>query len=411
MTNPDHVSVVPKPDIRTEAMKAERMFLKPDTDNPRSYINPLLGVSNTFFSKVDVLVDGTHIDMPSLENMGYVYQTFNRTFTTEKLRDKWFGTGTRRVSDSVDGSTYLGTTGSPNFMSILKESSFNKRYNATDKLMVGSFDGIWPHSCQNAQLAQIFGEHRSGSPWLGPRSEVIYRLHRRFDMDSCLERAEIDAATYYDEDEAATDFPELQIELIDVQIRYESMTIKDPAQLAKMTKSTPTTFLTDVPKIVLKSLPSGLSYHAERFSLPVGTRLVALMWLHDHQIYFSKSSKKNLSGHMKFPKNAVDVNISISGHEGILFEDGLKNFGIDERIVSNSCASYHSYLTSMKLYDKDLSSLFPRQPMQSYDQVGEYSRYQINCRSSLSGDFSSYSLYLSLSLSHTADAAKKTRLR
>ena len=61
-------------------------FLHPQTENEAPYhINPFLR-GRTFFSKVEVAIDGVSIEGPQLEDLGCHYQALNRLFCGESLR-------------------------------------------------------------------------------------------------------------------------------------------------------------------------------------------------------------------------------------------------------------------------------------------------------------------------------------
>jgi hypothetical protein len=76
--------------------KDPRQYTQPLELEPNSYVNPLLRGAS-FFTKVEVNIDGQKVSPEGLEDRNFLYQCLNRIYATDNQKKRKYGTKAHHV--------------------------------------------------------------------------------------------------------------------------------------------------------------------------------------------------------------------------------------------------------------------------------------------------------------------------
>jgi hypothetical protein len=355
------------------AASVEYHFLRPQTElADGAYLDPALG-GQSFFSRLVVLVNSVPVEGPLLGDMNFLYQAMNRAFTTPSVRRERLGEDFDRIS-VTDERTY---TTIANIPKKLMDNMASLTFDGIDKskwmLSQFSFDGVWPLACPQSNILRTITKTNLENGFLPPNMRLTFRLTRRDDPAAAIERPKITDTVYYGAGNAAAgDTPDFHVFMKDLFIVYESVILDKPSDLVSLTRGETRNYYVDVPKLRLERLIAGTSISQTSFPVPPGTRVVILAWLMEWQVTQDKASRKNLSARFTFPVDARNVKLTFKGKDGVVFSEGLEDFGVDLEAVpsctSIACKTYHQEMGQKGLYPKKFESMFPRTG-RSYDQI------------------------------------------
>jgi len=378
--------------VNTYCSRAARHFIRPLDLAPPVYINPLLKGS-TFFSKIEVYIDGQRVGADNLEDRGYLYQALNRIFTNDKVRKPKFSEKGHWISTTAE-RTYTAavaaTAGRPAAVDVVPVPAtdaippkipkalaramepfiFDAAYPSLDNTIVFGQDGLFPFSTTNCGMNAILGGMKNAeNPYLRPGSSISFVLHKRSPLGVCVERADVTDDNYFSNADcgAAVD---VKYEMTAISLSYESSIIDSDDQLAAL-KRHDRQYYVDTPYMRLLNCQTGVKHDAQIISLPKNTKLVYVFWLFEDQFVLNTTANSYLSARFRFPPNMVEVQLSMPGKDGLLVADGMKNLGINTGWNSASLRGYHSRMVREGLYDKDFDSFSPnrRNNNLSYDQA------------------------------------------
>jgi hypothetical protein len=355
------------------------------------YINPLLKGS-TFFSKIEVNIDGQRINADNLEDRGYLYQSLNRIFTNDKVRKPkfserghWISTTAERTWEPMvpavvavlPTATQLPVAARDripprihrSLMRAMEPLMFDAKYPSLDNTMCFGQDGLFPFSTTNCGMNAIVGGKNAENPYLRPGSSISFVLHKRSPFGICVERATVTDDNYFSNGDCGVAVDVLY-EITSITLTYESSTVDSDDQLAAL-KRHDRQYYVDVPLMRLNNCLTGVKHDAQIISLPKNTKLVYVFWLYEDQFVYNASTNSYLSARFRFPPNMVGVDLAMPGKDNLLVSGGVKNLGVATGWNSGSLRAYHSRLVREGLYDKDFESFSPNRKdgVLSYDQA------------------------------------------
>jgi hypothetical protein len=376
-------------------------FIEPAILQPPIYINPLLGGS-TFFSKCDRTIDGIPIQDSNFDGgQEMLYHAANRIFTSDAVRKEKYGDPLVWISnrserdyteavDEVQGKPDIpaipaGPNGippaipaqaatpwvvgrpiwrHPNLAKAMDPIIFDSAGQSQPGMLSFGFDGCFPFSCQNNTLRQLTGQKLENG-FLHPGVEFTFCLHRREPLLAAVERANITDAMYFGEEAIANNLVtgqnrinSCELTIKAVFLNYESVFLKSSEQIERFRKST-SRYCADIVLYRQNNLASGVLHDTKLISLPAGTKLVYLMWIYEAQITYGAQRNSYLSARFRFPPLLEQLNLTLTGMDGLLVKSGLSNLGRKEGRGSVSLKIYHEDLMRKAIYTKPFDSFFP----------------------------------------------------
>jgi hypothetical protein len=376
--------------------REQRHFIQPLELAPPVYINPLLKGA-TFFSKIEVNIDGQRVGGDNLEDRGYLYQSLNRIFTNDKVRKPKFSEKGHWISTTAERTTepavpavaaVAPAVGPPIVIPVaardripakipkglqraMEPLVFDAPWPSLDNSMCFGQDGIFPFSTTNCGMCSILGGgmKNAETPYLRPGSSISFVLHKRSPFGICVERANVTDDNYFSNGDCGVAV-EVEYTITSITLSYESSVIDSDDQLAAL-KRHDRQYYVDVPLMRLNICQSGVKHDVQIISLPKNTKLVYICWLYENQFVYNATTHSYLSARFRFPPNMVEASLSMPGKEGLLVSGGIKDLGINTGWNSASLRGYHGRLVREGLYDKDFDSFSPnrRHENLSYDQA------------------------------------------
>jgi hypothetical protein len=432
------------PDYRAGGLQPKYIFVMPQELEPAIYINPLLG-GRTFFSNIEVVLDGTRIELPLLSDQGMHFQVLNRLFCTDGVRkDKygdflyWISTDEERThsaavpaeegfpelpilfkvpprvspSRPVKGETpdqekarldrderlrrpipyepppfkaYVPAKPlyrHPQLIKVMNSLAFEAKEDSNPAMIMVGFDCIPPISMQCNALRMITKQKIENS-YLHPGIKVDFTLTKTKELDACIERASVSDDEYFDENGVIPDPEELKVEFVGMFLAYESCILED--QLIAELKKATNRYYIDWPHMRTNDLAHGVMYDEQRLILPAGTKVVYLCFLYEPQIVLKAKRNSYLSTRYTFPPFLQELHLKLVGKEGLIFKEGFQGLTMEAR-KSVSLKLYHADLVRKGLYSRHFDYFCPRQTSGfGYDQaiVMDLSHYKLEDTSEL----------------------------
>ncbi len=146
-----------------------------------------------------------------------------------------------------------------------------------------------------------------------------------------------------------------------VGLNYESTVMSSGSKIANDLQKGLLQLFFDIPKISYAALQSGQQRLNVPVFCPAGSKVGYIGFMYGHQLWESKTSKKQLSGRTVFPSSLINATFTLSGHENVGFRRGLDNLG-GAGYSSESCRAYFSDLRNRGIIDWDFEDMFPKSP-------------------------------------------------
>ena len=369
-----------------------RQYTQPHELLPPYYLNPLLK-GNTFFSKVEVNLDGQKVSSENLEDRGFLYQSLNRTYTNDAIRRRKYGekghwisttaerTCTAAVPAQAGVNMVAGVVPVPAVAAVaaqlprelkraMESLQFDGKRATLSHVLTMGMDSTFPWSVQCNALESL-SKRRIENPYLPPGCQMAFTLHKRFPLSALVERGDITDTRYWANATDCEADAAVEYNIESVTLQYQSTIVDSEAQLSSLTSSE-RSYMVDVPLMRMALCADGGKFDEKTFPLPKNTRLIFLHFLHEDAFLLNSTLHKPLSARHRFPPNLVELNVSLPGRENLVLSGGIENLGVSEGFNSSSLRSYHRQLVRDGIYDKDFESFAPnRSPNTtlSYDQA------------------------------------------
>ena len=373
------------------------IYAQPLLNDPRWYINPFLA-GRSFFSKVEVSIDGTKMEEPAFDDQGHQYQYLNRLLTTETIRRTKYGDSVGWISRrshldfqvqraatqgcrelvAVPGvlgdfpnSVWAGVQQAVDYVPAREHKpcsqlakamislTFDGRGRTRPNILPISFDGVFPIGSQNNTLRAMTGVVRHNG-YLHPGAEICFTLHQRKPSIALIERAEVTDPEYF---EAAGVIPapahdNWELEMIGLELVYEACTIQRDADLKKINNGV-ARYIHDYPYMRTNLLNHGTRQDSQTVSLVPGVRLMYITFMHEAQLQHGVKANSWMSTRFTYPPYMEEVKISITGKDGILFHGGIVGLGTREGHGSVTMASYYGDLCKYNIYSRPFEDFIP----------------------------------------------------
>jgi hypothetical protein len=363
--------------------------------SPAVFIDPLIQGAS-FFSRVEVSVDGMEVTDAVLNERGFLYNKVHRTFTDSDRRKKLYGKDIKWISNSKDRTTTAAVAASNYFPARMNAAGDvqthaavqavqarpvqmseamqyavqSLTFDSTGATVVGTiacgFDGVWPLNQQNQALCAITGQENENK-FLPPGCEISIRLQKRLPLEAGIEKSDVTDTSYFSS--AVQTANTFKIAITGITLTYESMTVSS-ADLEQLKAKTHHYYF-DAPILRIKYLLSGTNTDIVKVSIPPGSKFAYLCFVYEDQVVHNAACNSFLSSRLRFPPNLIDFKLDMPGRKGLLFEKGIQNMGVKEGYASESLRMYHADLVRRGLYDKPFDSFFPpqRPTTVGYDQA------------------------------------------
>lgn len=361
-------------DPRAENEKAEYIYLASSPD--RGYLNPHLGVAS-FFSGAEIEVNGLLLKHDL--NYQNVYQTFNRSFTSREIRERYAG-------DMSEILPCLTTEVSTDPGYLLGVEMLNTHTGEHAKGLQGGLDGIFLLSGGTKNLTLLSMQEKKGHinndmrqfTLLRPGTKIKIRLNRSFpegrNVGNYNSHAAVDTKSYYcspdkikDEEVGSRGYVDAKVELSSVGLvyeKYEFPGLTEEKILGKTVSYTRDAFDTQV-----YAMTPGLRRFACSFSIPRNTKLAYVAFPLHFQLYFDSTQKKATEYMWTFPENMETLYIKLNG-KNLKWEAGLTGLNSTSNAYGSADAQlYYKEMVKNGMLDNKYTDIFPYGNRQRWKDV------------------------------------------
>ena len=252
---------------------------------------------------------------------------------------------------------------------VLKSMDFGVETDPTARPMRLSFPGQ-PFLCHpfNFNLFKILDEKPTTSfDVLPPSTEIIIKLMRTHPHHKYIERPADDDDKYFSHEALPNALDEYFIEIEDISIDCEVMTLV-PEAMAKLSKKMEDRILKyrfHTPDIGVQRIAAGQQELNVTFPVLKGTRIMYFGFAYQSQIYFSTDQKKFCSTRAIWPSSCERAQFFLDDEE-ILTSGGLTKLGGSDDDANLSGLQYIQYLEHLNLLDAENPNIFTRGSENSY---------------------------------------------
>lgn len=329
---------------------------------------------SSFFDRVDIYFNDDKIEVPVLGANWHLYRAVNSVFATDEVCLERYGRRLNRMRFSAERVT-KGTT-RPDKATAAAQCLQFPTYNSTESNLVWfGLSGLFPFNFQS-NLTRVLYDKYVSNRFLRPGTTVRVDFHVRDHLTAFVDSSVMKDGTFVSDTAVPDDEKRgnnMKIELTDMTIVYHSY-FPSPAMLAQMLKRTTVDFYVDVPKIQISALPDRKSWIQQTITIPKGSKVLVLGWVHSNALFYDASVGKPLHTRFSYLPHAQKMTLSIGGKDGQIFQSGFENIGLDNACLMPWASTYHSDLVRRGFYDAPFHSLFPKKDL-STGNVG-YKGYQ-----------------------------------
>jgi hypothetical protein len=334
--------------------------VQPLSNNPAVFMPPSAGAS-IMFERVDCYLDGVDIlkDV-DVSNLQFVYQHYNRMFSTYSQRARLGQDSTITCSDDMDDLR----TKSERLKKAMRPLQSVTWESATTLLLTFGFDGIPFCSAPRClALATLQSCYENSNLALPPGSCLEITLHKRDPLTTGFEWPAISTGTYFSNTAATDEMKDLEITIESAGLCYESTVMAESQRISRELKNNLLSCYFDIPRITFQALLSKQQSLNMTCLVPAGSRCAYFSIVYGHQLW--PADKKPISARTKFPTSLRRMSFSIAGHETIASKRGFEQIGGDRGFSSESCRAYFNQLRETGVIDAELEEMFPREGSKS----------------------------------------------
>ncbi len=339
----------------TNEIKAKKHFIRPSSSKPAVILPDSLNAS-CLFERVDVFINGVDVqEHTRFGGLQFLYQSFNRMFSRREQRERF---DQHYVIDSTLDTTLTE-----------KSEDLKKALSALDAVAYNSggsrvfsfgFDGVpYLSGSRNLALASLQGHEFIDNVTLPPNSVLDIHLQKRIPIYTAWQSLAITSGNYFKPEAHTADLPVIELEIEELQVVYESLVPNPGASIERQLKASQLRMFFDLPVLSYQTLHSGLQRQQLNVSVPEGSLICYAAIMYGHQLWYSASDKKPISGMTQFPENLTEAVFTLAGHDVLGQGRGFKNFGGSDGYTSPSAKLYHSELVENRVVDCAFHDLFP----------------------------------------------------
>ena len=335
-------------------------------------MHPLIN-GQSFFSRVEVFVDGHAIPSPNTGEGHFLFQNLNRTFCTQEFRNRKFDYEIPRVKNNLDHDN--NSTASAGVYTLttrqtqLSESINANAYTDPDNVTTLGFDCCFPLSSQSTIL-EILEKKNVETPFLRPGVRVEIRLWKRDVWHALIQKPLVKGEEQFKaaviDPEPEPKLSEYKLFLKSVEVSYESWTPLTPGPIQEI-KHYGTVFYSDLPYMQTQHLTPEVNTVTQRFSLPPKTKACFFSMLPAHHMTYTSSYARQMSPATSFPETLRTLRFFLDGKPISAYPGFTKpaKYGY----LDPGCRSYHNSLIQQKLYDSKVEDMVPKASVIGYEQT------------------------------------------
>jgi hypothetical protein len=314
-------------------------------NEPPVRLNPCLGMAS-FFKGCEVVIDKNACNFAKLDRFDILYATANNTFMTDDAYEEYYGVKRLLIPNQTHNRVRQGR-----WKEAATPLDFGGSTPRTASSRVEAFTmaGIFPFD-NHSNILNALRKNKPVRGWFAPETRFSFHLSKRDPVDQAVERNPVDTtdAHYFTGDmPGGAKWDDLILEIQDLVLQYESVHIGS----VPLSRTNLGTFMVDVPKAYITEMSARQNKVVTKFDVPAGTKLLMFCYPLNHQLYFDKATRKNLSGRVIFPPHLKELRMDLGEEENILFKDGWTNLGKTNNAQDLACRSYYFQLVKDKLYE------------------------------------------------------------
>lgn len=349
-------------------------------NNTKLILDPLIAGAN-FFENATVRLDQHEVTTtPSLGNHQIRYQRINRMLCKSSTRKKLYGDSKlfwtaadllEQYPDATASADEKKAKKIPPYFSKAKglisgRGTNNTKANYDLRYLEFSMDG-YPFIGKPRNNAGLVLDGLSPTgpenefPLLPPDTLVQVQLFK--DPHPCrfLTRTDKNMADYQKKDVFTEKYKDIKLEILDIHLRYEVISIGDNGKKAlneKLSSAKSLKFGTDQVVSTVYNLQQGHNTAVVEADVPAGTKLCVWSFAKDHGVYLSSTTKKYCNPYSVLPQNLSSVTFSLPGDEPINFKNGIKDLVGLTTARSPSVRMYHDMLEMKEVIDDDFEDIY-----------------------------------------------------
>jgi hypothetical protein len=222
------------------------------------------------------------------------------------------------------------------------------------------WDGHFVVGNQNNALRVITGQRRSNS-FLPLGVQASFTLHKRKPtLQEAIERADVLDTGIFGQGAVAAPATHaaLTVAITSVTLTYESIILKDPSDVARISKST-IRYYFDAVFMRCNLLGNGGMFDHQKVQIPSKALFLYIVFQRESQFIPSGRANCSLTNRYKFPPGLDELHMNLTGKEGLIFQRGFKGLSLATCRHSNSLHVYVAELCKAGLYTKGFDDMFP----------------------------------------------------
>jgi hypothetical protein len=319
----------------------------------------------SFFRKAEVLIDGQHISKESgLDDFQHFYTVLNRTCMSARHREIKYGTNPLRVRTQDEGQKKPTLAECSKALQSGLGKIMHSSWRSNDSLCLSfGLDGYFPFSNQSNIMAALSGQ-RTHNGFLHPEVEINVRLYKMAPTEYGFESCGLNDEDHQSDADVTTREGNDEFLLTNLFLVYESMTLENQEELVKYKKNI-SRYFWDVPKIIHKHVAPNVNRDSITLPIPEGSNAVVVFFF--HEAYQYPNSGRNRSSKLLLPPDLAEIQFSVSGRNGLIFQEGFKKLSGTLKNTSLSRLVFHSDLIRQQLYDSGFEYAAPEGNDISYE--------------------------------------------
>lgn len=368
-------------------------------------------------------INETRIQPQRLEDYTFLYQSVNRRCCPDHVQEQVYGRALPRILTSADRITATAGAMKDPMKEAVESLTFDDWENSNVMTATFGMDGQWPFDSQSQILAQILDQVVVNG-FLRSGIQIFLDFHKRHPIDSAIESNRTKDDAYWGDDATADhEKPEVEVEILDLTVMYQSVT--PAAHVLSSILRGPSNYYVDVrcgccsrfwprdfnvlpssssqvPKLNHRELSGGVRHTQLELTIERGTKAIVFFFLHERQLVYDTTSRRydrrlmlfktsdqlllfymcsrNLTGRCRFPPNCTELKFAVTGKSGFMLQDGLVNPGLREGCIEPSNHAFYQLMRKMGMWHGLFDDYFPRSnEKKPYDQyvVMNLTPYQI----------------------------------
>lgn len=332
---------------------------------PTVFMDPSV-MGTCFVDSVDVNIN--NVPVPTNANLNHFMTQYSRFCNVFHRKAENFFSLSNKIS--VTGVT-TGKEGYPPPLQVGLEPFDYGDWNATEGRRIPIYmHGIFPfdNTCRVREAMMASGHENLFFP---PGTTLDIRVNLKRDkVQQLFQGTHLPIKDNYMSTTATSTLKDIALTVQDVTLTYESNIMDEKMHLTAMSdfkKGYSGLYDYDVVYPFHQALMSNQSFTRNEFQIPPRARMLAVMYLVDHALFYTKSQKKPPSGFSTFPANCTDLLVKFNGVS--LVADRFKNIGIINHNAEISKSILFEDLKKKRLYAGHFQSYFPEKDCHSINQV------------------------------------------